>query len=206
MQPPPPEFIRDTARNPALRPPGALQKTPSLADLATAWLGESIQLGVHDSVEDASTALKLYMLHKSKWDEAACVGGALPSGHILERMPPAPRPPGEPPVGARALVRSTVAAAAISQHALQSQNTYLAAEFERRAARPGAARHSALHYRRVARTLAALPYAVEIEKDLERPELACLGKPGCFTRSLAARLLRLRRVTPDGVTSGYDTP
>ncbi|CAK9045736.1 RNA exonuclease 4 [Durusdinium trenchii] len=57
-------LIRDTSVYRPLRPPGQ-KKTPSLRKLAEYWLQEKIQEGTHDSIQDAKTALRLYML-KSK--------------------------------------------------------------------------------------------------------------------------------------------
>jgi len=42
--------------------------TPSLKKLAQELLGREIQVGEHNSVEDARTAMQLYMLYKNKWE------------------------------------------------------------------------------------------------------------------------------------------
>jgi len=42
--------------------------TPSLKRLALELLGREIQVGEHNSVEDARTAMQLYMLYKNKWE------------------------------------------------------------------------------------------------------------------------------------------
>eukprot|EP00927_Polykrikos_kofoidii_P071137 TRINITY_DN67462_c0_g1_i1.p1 TRINITY_DN67462_c0_g1~~TRINITY_DN67462_c0_g1_i1.p1 ORF type:complete len:650 (+),score=98.42 TRINITY_DN67462_c0_g1_i1:42-1952(+) len=183
----PPHLIRDTARWAGLRPPGSERKVASLTELAEVWLGRSIQDGVHDSVQDASTALDLYLMHREAWEAAA--PPAPEAGSLVAPGPPPPRPEGEPPRGALALVAATIAAARRGRPGA-GINALLAADFERRAARSGAARHASLHYRRVARTIAALPYPVQCEDDLDRPELKCLGRPGCHTRRLLMRLLQ----------------
>merc|ERR1712061_462439 len=58
----PHELIRDTALYKPLRPEGLQHKTPSLKKLVANWLHENIQTGVHDSLEDARMALRLYRL------------------------------------------------------------------------------------------------------------------------------------------------
>jgi len=185
----PPELVRDTARFPPLRLPHAPRKVPSLGDLTEAWLGRTIQDGVHDSVEDAAAALELYMQRRSEWD--ATVGDPSlrqMSMSAAAAVPPPPPWSGEAPCGAATLVAGVKAATASSALG-PGFNLRLAADFERRAARPGAPRHASLHYRRVARTLSHLPFAVDCEGDLDRPELACLGKPGCHTRRVATALI-----------------
>ncbi|XP_015184929.1 PREDICTED: RNA exonuclease 4 isoform X1 [Polistes dominula] len=43
-------------------------KTPSLKRLALELLGIEIQIGEHDSVEDARVAMQLYMLYRNRWE------------------------------------------------------------------------------------------------------------------------------------------
>ncbi|XP_012277076.1 RNA exonuclease 4 isoform X2 [Orussus abietinus] len=59
--------LRDTSRYKPFRQVSQ-GKTPSLKKLAAVLLGIDIQLGEHDSVEDARTAMSLYMLYKSQWE------------------------------------------------------------------------------------------------------------------------------------------
>ncbi|CAK9045431.1 RNA exonuclease 4 [Durusdinium trenchii] len=61
-------LIRDTSVYRPLRPPGQ-KKTPSLRKLAEYWLQEKIQEGTHDSIQDAKTALRLYMLKSKAWEK-----------------------------------------------------------------------------------------------------------------------------------------
>lgn len=64
----PKRCTRDTSR---YKPFRKISKgnTPSLKKLAISILGIDIQSGEHNSVEDAKTAMQLYMLYKSKWEE-----------------------------------------------------------------------------------------------------------------------------------------
>lgn len=187
----PPELVRDTARYSRLRPPAAEKKVASLAELSELCLGRTIQKGAHDSVEDAAAALDLYLKHRAEWDASLASAERL---FATTRAHAPPAPTGEAPLGAAALVAS--AAAAVISCQPSGFNAQLAAEFERQAARPGAIRHAMLHYRRVSRTFSALPYAVESEIDLDRPELACLGKHGNHTRRLAIRVLETAVLQP----------
>eukprot|EP00929_Paragymnodinium_shiwhaense_P073177 TRINITY_DN37224_c0_g1_i1.p1 TRINITY_DN37224_c0_g1~~TRINITY_DN37224_c0_g1_i1.p1 ORF type:complete len:496 (+),score=63.04 TRINITY_DN37224_c0_g1_i1:113-1600(+) len=190
----PPHLVRDTARWQPLRPAGFETKVASLQELARVWLGKTIQAGLHDSIEDASTALDLYILRKDEWDADVAKQGT--SGLMAADLERRCRPSEDAPFGAAALVAATAAAAAALKdgrglkRSRSGLNLRMADEFERRAARPGAAKHAALHYRRVARTLTALPYALETVHDLDRPELVCLGKPGSHSRRLAVKLLQ----------------
>jgi RNA exonuclease 4 len=66
--------IRDTALYLKLRPPWRAHLLPSLNLLARCWLGdEACQAGVHDSVADATTALRIYGLHALEWEVAQWV-------------------------------------------------------------------------------------------------------------------------------------
>jgi hypothetical protein len=53
----------------SLLPPGR-HTTPSLKLLAEYWLNEDMHSGVHDSVQDATVALRLYLLHALEWEKA----------------------------------------------------------------------------------------------------------------------------------------
>ncbi|KAF7388346.1 hypothetical protein HZH68_012288 [Vespula germanica] len=59
--------LRDTSR---YKPFRQITKanTPSLKRLALELLGIEIQVGEHNSVEDARTAMQLYMLYRTKWE------------------------------------------------------------------------------------------------------------------------------------------
>lgn len=63
----PRKYWRDTSR---YKPFRQITKgnTPSLKKLAQELLGREIQVGEHNSVEDARAAMQLYMLYKSKWE------------------------------------------------------------------------------------------------------------------------------------------
>lgn len=66
----PPSLVMDTSLQSTLLPPGR-KTVPSLKLLARYWLNEEMHTGVHDSVKDATTALRLYMLHQaleSQWE------------------------------------------------------------------------------------------------------------------------------------------
>lgn len=70
----PESHIRDTALYLKLRPPWRAHLLPSLNLLARCWLGdEACQAGVHDSVADATTALRIYGLHALEWEVAQWV-------------------------------------------------------------------------------------------------------------------------------------
>jgi len=58
----PPELIRDTALHKGLRPPWRRMLLPSLSLLVSYWLNENMHDGVHDSIQDARAALRLYYL------------------------------------------------------------------------------------------------------------------------------------------------
>ncbi|KAH7729418.1 RNA exonuclease 4 [Aphelenchoides avenae] len=65
----PARLIRDTARYKPLRGFAGCTRMPSLKLLAEKILGVQIQTGEHDSVTDAKMALRIYMMHKKKWDQ-----------------------------------------------------------------------------------------------------------------------------------------
>jgi len=69
--PHPAEMTRDTARYKPLREilKDKPRKTPSLKLLAYKILGVQIQQGEHDSITDARTALRIYQLHQTQWDQ-----------------------------------------------------------------------------------------------------------------------------------------
>ncbi|KAF7989327.1 hypothetical protein HCN44_008001 [Aphidius gifuensis] len=59
--------LRDTSRYSLFRKVSK-GNTPSLKKLATELLGIDIQTGEHNSVEDARTAMHLYVLYKNRWE------------------------------------------------------------------------------------------------------------------------------------------
>ncbi|XP_065075580.1 RNA exonuclease 4 [Ochlerotatus camptorhynchus] len=66
----PRQMTRDTARfNPIARRIRALG-TPSLKNLSKLILGEEIQTGIHDSVQDASAAMKIYRIFQDEWEKS----------------------------------------------------------------------------------------------------------------------------------------
>lgn len=74
----PGHLVRDTALNSKLRPPWRRSSLPSLDLLVRHWLGMEIRIGgVHDSVEDAMAALKLYQLHQVEWEENVTPGSSV---------------------------------------------------------------------------------------------------------------------------------
>jgi RNA exonuclease 4 len=66
----PSRYIRDTAKYKPLRQManGVVHKVPKLRDLTHHLLGVQIQQGEHDSVMDARMAMRLYLLHRGKWE------------------------------------------------------------------------------------------------------------------------------------------
>ncbi|XP_049296254.1 RNA exonuclease 4 [Anopheles funestus] len=63
--------IRDTSRfRPIAKKAGSFG-TPSLRSITFALLGEDIQDGSHDSVEDARAAMKIYLLFQKEWEKNA---------------------------------------------------------------------------------------------------------------------------------------
>lgn len=79
----PQEQLRDTALNKRLVPPDYKRsaafpqhsgpspgppKRVALKTLAAYWLNRSIQDGTHDPCEDASAAMDVYLLHRSRWE------------------------------------------------------------------------------------------------------------------------------------------
>lgn len=63
----PRRYLRDTSRYKPFRQVSK-GNTPSLKRLACELLGREIQVGEHNSVEDARAAMQLYMLYKNKWE------------------------------------------------------------------------------------------------------------------------------------------
>ncbi|KOX70829.1 RNA exonuclease 4 [Melipona quadrifasciata] len=63
----PRKCLRDTSRFKLFR---QISKgnTPSLKKLALELLGKEIQTGEHNSIEDARSAMQLYVLYKNKWE------------------------------------------------------------------------------------------------------------------------------------------
>ncbi|VDM44077.1 unnamed protein product [Toxocara canis] len=62
------KMTRDTSKYMPFREMANVKKTPSLKLLAKHVLGVDIQLGEHDSVTDARIAMRMYMMHKKKWE------------------------------------------------------------------------------------------------------------------------------------------
>lgn len=66
----PRRMTRDTSRyKPIARRIRALG-TPSLKSLAKLILGEEIQNGVHDSVQDATATMKIYLIFRDEWEKS----------------------------------------------------------------------------------------------------------------------------------------
>ncbi|KAI1705335.1 exonuclease domain-containing protein [Ditylenchus destructor] len=66
----PAKLTRDTAKYKPLRKmAGDIAAMPSLKHLAAHILGVQIQQGEHDSTADAKTALRIYLMHKEKWEQ-----------------------------------------------------------------------------------------------------------------------------------------
>lgn len=63
------QLLRDTAFFPSLRPYDFKGGLPSLRSLAKLHLGVDIQTGIHDSIEDARTAMHLYLLFRDEFEE-----------------------------------------------------------------------------------------------------------------------------------------
>lgn len=63
----PKRSLRDTSKYKPFRKV-TMGNTPSLKKLACELLGVDIQTGEHNSVEDARTAMQLYMLYKNRWE------------------------------------------------------------------------------------------------------------------------------------------
>lgn len=77
----PVQLIRDTStywRFMRRRADGSLAAR-SLKVLSLQFLGQSIQEGEHDSLEDARAAMKLYLLHKNEWDTTVLVQSSIPT-------------------------------------------------------------------------------------------------------------------------------
>ncbi|XP_053689641.1 RNA exonuclease 4 [Sabethes cyaneus] len=66
----PKHMVRDTSRfNPIARRIRSLG-TPSLKNLSKIILGEEIQNGIHDSIEDACAAMKIYRIFQDEWEKS----------------------------------------------------------------------------------------------------------------------------------------
>lgn len=64
----PPELVRDTALFARLRPFWRQSLLPSLRLLVRYWFQEELHLSTHDSIEDATAALRLYVIHQVEWE------------------------------------------------------------------------------------------------------------------------------------------
>ncbi|VDK54396.1 unnamed protein product [Anisakis simplex] len=62
------KMTRDTSKYMPFRQMANVKKTPSLKLLAKHVLGIDIQMGEHDSIVDARVAMRMYTLHKKKWE------------------------------------------------------------------------------------------------------------------------------------------
>uniref|UniRef100_A0A914ZH34 RNA exonuclease 4 n=1 Tax=Parascaris univalens TaxID=6257 RepID=A0A914ZH34_PARUN len=62
------KMTRDTSKYIPFRQMVGVKKTPSLKLLAKHILGIDIQQGEHDSISDAKIAMRLYLMHKKKWE------------------------------------------------------------------------------------------------------------------------------------------
>uniref|UniRef100_A0A182NLW4 RNA exonuclease 4 n=1 Tax=Anopheles dirus TaxID=7168 RepID=A0A182NLW4_9DIPT len=62
--------VRDTARYRPIAKKAHAFGTPSLKSIAQTFLGEDIQDGEHDSVEDARAAMKIYLLFEKEWEKS----------------------------------------------------------------------------------------------------------------------------------------
>ncbi|XP_055609697.1 RNA exonuclease 4 [Uranotaenia lowii] len=66
----PKKMIRDTSHHrPIARRIRAIG-TPSLKNLSKLILGEEIQTGIHDSIQDARAAMKIYLLFREDWEKS----------------------------------------------------------------------------------------------------------------------------------------
>ncbi|KAI1697780.1 RNA recognition motif domain-containing protein [Ditylenchus destructor] len=66
----PAKLTRDAAKYKSLRKmEGEITAMPSLKHLAGHILGVQIQQGEHDSTADAKTTLRIYLMHKDKWEQ-----------------------------------------------------------------------------------------------------------------------------------------
>jgi len=182
---PPADLVRDTAKYRPLRASGMEKKLPKLSELAAAWLGESVQVGFHDSVEDARTALELYLLHRERW-EASVHEPAAAAQYDCRYVPAAPMSHAPVDAGARVARAVALAAECPNKDLVRRWHEITAAA----QAKPNANTYAVKHYQRIGKTLAALPYAVSCERHLGRPELRCIGKEGSKSHKLLAGLLR----------------
>uniref|UniRef100_F1LB96 RNA exonuclease 4 n=1 Tax=Ascaris suum TaxID=6253 RepID=F1LB96_ASCSU len=62
------KMTRDTSKYIPFRQMVGVKKTPSLKLLAKHILGIDIQQGEHDSISDARIAMRIYVMHKKKWE------------------------------------------------------------------------------------------------------------------------------------------
>jgi len=83
----PPELIRDTALYKSLRPPWRRNILPSLSLLTNYWLGECIHDGVHNPIQDALSALRLYKLVQSGLPSSRR-NGIYTAGTVVFHPPP----------------------------------------------------------------------------------------------------------------------
>ncbi|XP_058836793.1 RNA exonuclease 4 [Topomyia yanbarensis] len=66
----PRHMVRDTSRfKPIARRIRSLG-TPSLKNLSKLILGEEIQTGIHDSIQDARAAMKIYLTFQDEWEKS----------------------------------------------------------------------------------------------------------------------------------------
>lgn len=81
----PRNMTRDTARfNPIARRIRALG-TPSLKNLSKLILGEEIQTGTHDSIQDATAAMKIYLIFQEEWEKSLRKGSSHRHHHHRHR-------------------------------------------------------------------------------------------------------------------------
>eukprot|EP00930_Biecheleria_cincta_P088098 TRINITY_DN77337_c0_g1_i1.p1 TRINITY_DN77337_c0_g1~~TRINITY_DN77337_c0_g1_i1.p1 ORF type:complete len:368 (-),score=49.44 TRINITY_DN77337_c0_g1_i1:23-1126(-) len=182
----PAELVRDTASYKPLRPKDKMTKKPKLSDLAERLLGKSMREGdVHDSIEDALAALDVYLLHQTEWEASVAKKVLVPP----TTSPGPPRPGALAPLGAAAEVARSKEQAVCCLQDPSMANARLSQFFQKIADDPGSNDFARKHFARVASTFAALPFPICNLKDLERPELRCIGKEGSKTRKMVSDLL-----------------